>query len=402
MRNVVPVCLIAFASLAPAFAQDAAPKASPYVSVLGTVEKVDTAAKAITVKPDKTDATTVKFSDLTTFQKMPAGETDTKKATAATAADVAPGDRVIARVLTADPSGRPASRILIEKQAELAQRREKTMEEWNTATSGTVTAIDPGVIKITAKVPGSPTPKEISINVGGHVEYTHYNPVNGKYEPGSLDDVKVGNQVRVLGEKSADFTQIKATDLGTGAFKTIGLQIKTIDPATNQITGIETGSKNPVTIALRTDTSLKKFNDMAAMMVARQLNPTYQQAGGRRGGGGGGGFGGGGGEGAGAGGGRGAGGDAAAGGGGRGMGGGRGRGGMDIGKIIEQQPSIQLSELKPGDAIIVTGAIEKDPQKLYAIALVAGVEPILRAAPNNGADPLAGSWNMGGGGGGEQ
>jgi hypothetical protein len=34
-----------------------------------------------------------------------------------------------------------------------------------------------------------------------------------------------------------------------------------------------------------------------------------------------------------------------------------------------------------------------------AIALVAGVEPILRAAPSSGADPLAGSWNMGGGGG---
>jgi len=398
MRNVVPVCFIALASLAPvtvpAFAQDAAPKASPYVSVLGTVEKVDAAGKAITVKPDKTDATTVKFSDLTTFQKMPAGETDTKKATPATPADVAVGDRVIARVLTADPTGKPASRILIEKQAELAQRRDKTQEEWKTATSGTVTAVDPGVIKITAKVAGSPAPKEIAIDVAGRVEYTHYNPENGKYEPGALTDVKVGNQVRVLGAKNADSTEIKATDLGTGLFKTIGLQIKTIDAASNSITGTETGSKTMVTIALRADTSLKKFNDMSAMMVARQLNPTYQQAGGRgqRGGGGG--------EGAGAGGGRGGGGDAAAGGagGGRGMGGGRGRN-MDIGKIIEQQPEIQISELKAGDAIIVTGAIAKDPAKLYAIALVAGVEQILRAAPNNGADPLAGSWNMGGGGG---
>jgi hypothetical protein len=398
MRNVVPVCFIALASLAPVsvpvFGQDAAPKASPYVSVLGTVEKVDAAGKAITVKPDKTDATTVKFSDLTTFQKMPAGETDTKKATPATPADVAVGDRVIARVLTADPTGKPASRILIEKQAELAQRRDKTLEEWKTATSGTVTAVDPGVVKITAKVAGSPAPKEIAIDVSGRVEYTHYNPENGKYEPGALADVKVGNQVRVLGEKNADSTQIKATDLGTGLFKTIGLQIKTIDTASNSITGTETGSKTMVTIALRSDTSLKKFNDMSAMMVARQLNPTYQQAGGRgqRGGGDG------------AGGGRGAGGgDAAAAGGpggGRGMGGGRGRN-MDIGKIIEQQPAIQLSELKAGDAIIVTGAIAKDSAKLYAIALVAGVEQILRAAPNNGADPLAGSWNMGGGGGGE-
>jgi hypothetical protein len=398
MRTVVPVCLIALASLAPSFAQDAAPKASPYVSVLGTVEKVDMAAKAVTVKPDKSDATTVRYSDLTTFQKMPAGETDTKKATPAEPKDLAPGDRVIARVLTADPTGKPASRILIEKQEELAQRREKTLEEWKTATSGTVTAVDPGVIRISARVAGSPAPKEIAIQIGPKVEYTHYNPENGKYESGTLADVKVGNQVRVLGEKNADSTQITATDLGTGSFKTIGLQIKTIDAAANQISGIETGSKTPVTITLRADTSLKKFNDMSAMMVARQLNPTYQQAGGgrgNRGGGGGGADAAAGGDAAASGGGRGA-------GGGRGMGGGgRGRGGMDVGKIIEQQPAIQLSELKPGDAIIVTGATGKDSAKLYAIALVAGVEPILRAAPNNGADPLAGSWNMGGGGGGE-
>jgi hypothetical protein len=72
---------------------------------------------------------------------------------------------------------------------------------------------------------------------------------------------------------------------------------------------------------------------------------------------------------------------------------------MDVGKIIEQQPTIPLTDLKPGDPIIVLGANTKDSGRMVAITLVAGVEPILRAAPNNGADPLAGSWNMGGGGG---
>jgi hypothetical protein len=74
---------------------------------------------------------------------------------------------------------------------------------------------------------------------------------------------------------------------------------------------------------------------------------------------------------------------------------------MDIGKIIEQQPAIQLADLKPNDAIIVTGATGDDTSKITATALVAGVEPILRAAPSNAPDPLAGSWNMGGAPGGE-
>jgi hypothetical protein len=75
---------------------------------------------------------------------------------------------------------------------------------------------------------------------------------------------------------------------------------------------------------------------------------------------------------------------------------------MDVAKIIEQQPSIELADLKPNDPVIVLGANTNDPARLVAITLVAGVEPILRAAPNSGADPLAGSWNMGGAGGGEQ
>ncbi len=37
--------------------------------------------------------------------------------------------------------------------------------------------------------------------------------------------------------------------------------------------------------------------------------------------------------------------------------------------------------------------------KLIAMSVVAGVDPILRAAPPNGPDPLGGNWNLGGGAG---
>jgi hypothetical protein len=384
---------------------------SPYVSVSGTVEKIDAKSGVVTVKPDKGDATTtVKFNEQTTFSIIPAGETDVKKGTPGAATDVADGDKVLARVLTADPTGKPARTIYVTKQADLVKLRERTQEEWKNAVNGLVTSVEPGKIMISSKLPGSPTAKEITLEIGPKVDYERYNPENGKYEASSLAAVKVGDQVRVLGQKNADSTEIKAENIGTGSFRTIGVQVKSIDPAAKQIMGTETGSKTPIVIALRSDTELKKFTDMAAMMVARQLNPTYQQAGGRgnRGGGGGGGFGAGGGaaagggRGAGSGPGGGAGPEGAAGAGRMGGGGGRGRGGMDVGKIIEQQPSIQLTELKPGDPIIVLGANTKDPGRMVAITLVAGVEPILRAAPNNGADPLAGSWNMGGGGGGDQ
>jgi hypothetical protein len=398
MRTVVISALLTlFGSAAPSLMAQA--PASPYVSVLGVVEKVDAAGKVLTVKPEKGDATTVKFDEKTIFEQLAAGEKDMKKATPSGPADVAPGDHVLARVLTADPTGKPARTIVVEKQSDLAKLNQRQEEEWKTATSGLITSIDPAAkqIKIMAKMPGSPAAKEVVVDIGGRVDYTHYNPATGKYESATLAAIKKGDQLRVLGQKNADSTVIKAEAVGSGSFKTIGVQVKTIDVAANQITGIETASKQPVVIALRTDTSLKKFSDESALMVARQINPTYQQAGGRgrRGGGGG---------------------DAQAasegaapvaappgGAGGPGGGMGRGRGGrnIDIGKIIEQQPAIQLADLKPNDAIIVTGATGDDASKITATALVAGVEPILRAAPSNAPDPLAGSWNMGGAPGGE-
>ena len=425
MRTVVAsVCLVVFGATGSLFAQDAAPaaKASPYISVVGTVSKADAATKVLSVKPDKGDDTTVKFDDRTSFLRIAAGETDMKKATDAKATDLEAGDRVIARVQTADPTGKPARTIYITKQADLAKRVQDTQAQWKNATRGLATAIDAKSITITSKT--GQTSRDIVLDISGKVDFRRYNPESGQYEAGQVSAIRTGDQILVLGQRGPD--GIKAESVGFGSFKTIGVVIKSIDVANNTITATEAASKKSIVVALRADTSVKKFSDQAAAMVARMLNPTMANAGGR---GGPGGPGGGRGQGApggapGAGGppqggapqagaapggapgeGRGAGPGGPGGPGGRGGfggpgGGGRGRGGMDIGSMIEQQPTIQLSELKAGDALIVTGATGADVTRLIATALIAGVEPILRAAPSNGADPLAGAWSVGGGGGG--
>ena len=60
-------------SLTPLHAQDAAAKGpSPYLSVTGSVIKVDAATKVISVKTDKGD-TTIKFDDKTKFLALGPG-----------------------------------------------------------------------------------------------------------------------------------------------------------------------------------------------------------------------------------------------------------------------------------------------------------------------------------------
>jgi hypothetical protein len=75
---------------------------------------------------------------------------------------------------------------------------------------------------------------------------------------------------------------------------------------------------------------------------------------------------------------------------------GGGRGG-DLGQMLDRLPAIQLAELKPKDALMVSTTSGSDPSKVTAVMLLAGVEPVLTAAPTATRDIMSG-WNLEGGG----
>jgi hypothetical protein len=386
--------LLAFSVLAPnaAFAQ----AASPYTSVQGAITKVDTAAKVISVKTT-TAETTVKYSDQTKLLELPPGEADVKKATAMKPEDISAGDHILARVQTKDPTGLPAGTIYINRASDIAKENAAKAQEWQTqAVSGFAESIDIAGKKAVMKVKGAAgaPDREVSLDLSGPVSYQRFSDKSLEYERADLAGVKPGDHLRVLGTKNADVTQIKVTDLAADAIRQIGATVKSVDPATGTITATDT-SKKPVTIMVRPSTKVKQLDEQTAQMIARIVNPSFQ-GGGRRGGGGEGrgggrGFGGPGGPGAGAPGGSGA--------GFAGRGGGRGRGGNQIQNLIDTQPDEKVADLKSGDAIIVSGPATGD--SFTAMMVLSGVDPILRAAPNQGADPLGSGWSNIGGGGGE-
>jgi hypothetical protein len=386
------------AAVVPAFAQAPAPK---YVSVIGTIEKVDIGAKSLALKTDKGDEAAVKFDDRTQFLKLPAGEKDTKKATRAAAADVAPGDRVIARMRAEeDKAGLPAVFLYFTTNAELSELHKKTAEEWETqSVSGTVKSVDPAAkhIVISARVGPGPA-KDVTLDAGGPVEYLRFSLDTGKYEPSNagLAPIQTGDIVRVIGQKNADQTEIKLEGIESATLKSLPVTVRSVDTATSTILATDLTTKKPITISIKPDTQLKRLDDATALLMARRLNPSFQNDTGRGGRGG-----------------RGQGGNAGAAGqsttgvasfAGRGGQGGAGRGGRnaDPNKILDQQPTIELPDLKAGEPVVVTGGPSSDMAKLTATSVVAGVDPILRAAPDKGADPLAGNWNFGELGGGAE
>jgi hypothetical protein len=402
--------LLAFSGFIGNVAMAQAP-VSAYTSVVGEITKVDAAAKVISIKTDK-GATTVKFSDQTQMLQLPAGELDPAKGTAIKADAIEAGDKLeLARVQTKDPTGLPARTVIVKKAADIAKEVQMKAQAWQTqTTAGSAESVDVAGKKIVMKVKGANgTPDhDVTLDVSGRVNYQRFSDVTLAYaNSDAADGVKVGDHLRVLGAKDADGSNIKVTDIAADAIRQIGATIKSIDPATGQIQATDT-AKKPVVIVVRPNTKVKRLDDPTALMIARIVNPSFQGgAGGRGAGRGAGGGAGGGGGAAGDGGGRGFGGQAGGAPGGSGFGGrgggGRGRGGANqIQNLVDQQPDIKIADLKPGEPIIVSGPGSADSPNLTATMVLAGVDPILRAAPSTGADPLGGGWsNIGGGGGGE-
>jgi len=68
-------------------------------------------------------------------------------------------------------------------------------------------------------------------------------------------------------------------------------------------------------------------------------------------------------------------------------------GGVDFQDMLERMPPLTLAELKPGDAIMLSATNGTDPASVTAINLLAGVEPLLTAAPEGGQQ-IFGTWNF--------
>jgi hypothetical protein len=395
------------ASAAPA--QDAAPaaKKSPYVSTIGEVVSIDGAGKQLKVKTDKGEEVGIGLEDNTSYLRMPPGEKDLKKAVRIELKDIAQGDRVLARTRTLEGAKlSPATSIIVMTKADLAQYHEKTREEWEKrGTVGTVASLDPATKAITITVPNGLNPKEtksIAVDPADKIVYRRYAPGSAKFQdakPSTFDAIKLGDRIRILGDKNEDGTHIKPEEIVSGTFRTLAATIISIDPATNTAKVNDLATKKPVTVTFNADSSLKRLPQRMAMFMAAVQNggsgAMAAMAGGQGQGGGtrrpptaegaapgaapGGAAGGPGGP-----------------GGPGGFGAMRGNG-ANLPKMIEALPQIPLTELKAGDALVISAAAGNDASEVTAITAVAGVEAIL-ASPTRGGggqSAVGGSWSFG-------
>ena len=363
---------------------------------IGEIKSIDAAAKQLTIKTDAGSMVTVSLNDKTKYQKLAPGETTLTNATDVTFAELAEGDRVMARgAVSEDRKSVPAAvQIILMTKGDLAKKQEAERAEWRRrGILGVITALKPDTKEITIANRTMAGTQNVVIPVSENTEMRRYAPDSIRFadaKPSQFSELKVGDQLRALGDRTEDPLRFKPQKVVTGSFRTVGGVVTAVDPATGEIKINELEKKTPFTIIVKQDSVLRKFPPPGQMGM---------MGGGMRGG-----------EGGGQGGpppqGQAAprpqGAPPAGGQGGQGGPGGPGRGGFNINEMLERLPTISLADVKVGDTIIVSSTQGVDPTRLTAISLVSGADTLLAMLaprPQPGQQTPNPAAGLGGGGG---
>jgi len=374
---------------------------------IGEVKAIDATAKQITIKTDAGAMVTVSVTDKTSYKRLAPGEKSLTNATDIAFVDVGEGDRIMARgAVDMEHKSVPALQVIVMTKGDLTKKQEAERAEWRRrGIAGVISALKPDTKEITIAHRAMGGTQSVVMQVADATEMRRYAPDSIKFsdaKPSSFGELKVGDQLRALGDRGEDPTHFSPQKIVTGSFRTVAGVVKEVDSATGEIKISELEKKNPLTIVVKQDAVLRRFppaSEMGAMMggfgrrpdgaggnggqAAQGGQPQAQgqsQAGARPQGAG------------------------APGGGPGGSGGNgpmRGGGGFNINDMLERLPTISLADVKVGDTIIVSSTQGVDPNRLTAISLVTGADTLLamlaprpqpgQATPN----PAAGLGNSG-------
>ncbi|MEN3326743.1 MAG: hypothetical protein V7638_1550 [Acidobacteriota bacterium] len=352
---------------------------------LGEVKSIDATAKQLTIKTDAGSTVTVSLSDKTTYKKLAPGETSLTNATDVTFADLAEGDRIMARgTVATDLKSVPAVMVVVMTKGDLAKKADAERAEWRRrGILGVITALKPETKEITITHRTVAGNQLVVIPVTDKTEMRRYAPDSIKFgdaKPSQFSELKVGDQLRALGDRTEDPLRFNPEKVVTGSFRTVGGVVTAIDANTHEIKINELEKKTPLTIVIKQDAVLRRFPAEFGM----GMRPGGGGAGAAQGGG------------APAGGGQGAQRPQGAG----GPGGPGGRPGFNINDMLERLPTISIADVKVGDTIIVSSTQGVDPTRLTAISLVAGADTLLamlapRPQAGQAPNPAAGLGGSG-------
>jgi hypothetical protein len=374
-KKLAMTCMAALVLAGSGFAQ--APAAA-IVKPVGTVKTV--AGNAITITTDAGTTVNVVVGDSTRMVRTAPGQKDLKDAVPAKLDDVQVGDRILARgTASSDGNSVLAGSIIVMKGADISARQQQERDDWQKrGIGGLVTAVDAANGSITISISTLGGSKAATVRVSKETVIRRYAPDSVKFDdakPGTLDQIKSGDQVRARGTKNADGNELTAEEIVSGTFRSVAGTVISTDASKQEISVMDLATKKAVVFKIGADSQLRELPAMMAQRIAVRLKggsaedaPAAGQAGAASPGGG--------------------------------QGGARPGGRGDFQQMLGRLPAVTIADLQKGGAVMIVATEGSASNSPTAITLLTGVEPILTAAPKGGqAAMLLSPWNLSGSGG---
>jgi len=362
------------------------PSPGPVQKPVGTIKAIS--GNAITLTTDAGSVVNVLIQESTRMVRAAPGQKDLRNAAPVTLQELQVGDRMLVLgKLTDDGKSVLASNAIVMKSSDVTAKQERDREDWQKrGVGGLVTAIDAASGTISVSTSGIGANKSVLVHVSKGTVLRRYAPDSVKFEdaaPGTIEQVKVGDQMRARGTRSADGSELAAEEIVSGAFRNVAGTVVSTDAANNSIKVMDLITKKPVILKINANSQLRSLPPVIAQRIAFQLKSGSAGAGQPQ--------------------------AASANGspqGTTGQGsdssGARPRGARDFQQMLSRMPAVALADLQKDTAVMIVATEGTATTEPTAITLLTGVEPILTASPDKGrAAMLLSPWNLGGEGGGE-
>lgn len=390
--SIVVICAAAINSFGQAPASGASPASAAQSRIVGEVTAVDKAANQVTIKADSGESILIATSDTSSVLRLPPGEASAQKAVKITLGDIAVGDRIFAKGTVAG-GGKPVvvSQIVVSGGAVSAVASPdpaRQRVEGARGLNGRVTALNPDKKEISVQSRSREGVGTITILTSDGTRFFRYAPDSMDIKDASRSSfagLKVGDQLRALGDTNEDGTRFTANEIISGLTARTGGQVIAVNPGSNEVT-IKNNQGQTITVAIGAHSTLRRVSteDVASLEAAnrparpdrpaatagqpraedgrpreRRDRPTGEER--------------------------------------------RPRPGRGIQEMIENLPAIKVSDLKKGDTVFIQGTQGADPAHVTAIMLVTGdptfIGRMLQTGPPNRGpqNPGLPGDNLGGG-----
>ena len=308
--------------------------------VLGEVTTIDAPQKQLSLKTADGKQTTVTVNDKTVYRRVPPGEINLEKAASISLEAIAVGDRVLVQGKLDESF--VARAVIVMSKSEVAEKHARDREAWlKRGVSGVITALNPEKKDITLRTSSGASPNNTITAVAAEGGTFRRYSGSVKFKDArmsSFAELKVGDQLRALGEKNADGTRYVAQEIVSGTFRTIAGKIVSVDPATREVKINDAQTQKPLSVVVIDDSMLRRLSPDLVKLLIQVSSKSPSSSGSESSTG----------------------------------------NQSDLQDRVEKSSVITLADLKPGDAILVSSITDADPSRITAVVLAAGVEELVK------------------------